>query len=124
MTSTQLIIDILADGKPRSVAELMALSGLPRDKVRNAITALTHREMAGAEPVRYSLTARGAQRIGWRPLTRQERVDLCNARQKRKRSELRMAEQAVVQRNAERDALASGLRAQAPNSVFALGGVP
>lgn len=123
MTGTQLIIDLLADGKPRSVAELMALCGLPRDKVRNSIAALTNRDMADAEPVRYSLTALGAQRIGRRPLTRQERVDLCNARQKKKRSELRMAEQTEAQRNAERDALASGLRAHAPNSVFALGGV-
>jgi len=121
MKSTQQIIDILADGKPRSIGELMALTGLPREKVRNAITALTHQEMADAEPVKYSLTSKGARRVGWRPKTRQERTDLCSARQKKRRADLRKAEEAADRANKVRDAIAAALCARTPNSVFALG---
>jgi len=94
------IIKILADKKPRSVAEIAELTGQSRAKVHNAFCSLVRNGMTDAEPVRYTATDLGVRRASWRPQTAREKMD----KQNRKMREKRAAAQRAAQRIAAREA--------------------
>jgi len=97
------IIKILADKKPRSVSEIMELTGQPRQKIHNAFTSLLHHGLSKAEPVRYTVTERGAKRAAWRPQTKREKLDKQNLKMRERRAAAQRAKQRIAAREA-RDA--------------------
>lgn len=121
MTKTQQLIDLLAGKRSNSVEDLERLTGWPIQAVRNTIVALTMRGCMEAEPVRYSLTDKGARRVGKRSLTREQRNAQTLVRKSKQRREARIAKADHILAASLTDELARKIRGNAPNSVFSMG---
>ena len=107
MTLTQQIITAMADGKPRSQAQLEAEFSLPYDKIRHALVACMNAGNVASAPVLYRLTAKGVKRSTWCPKTPEERLSQAADRHRRKVARL------AKQQAAEKAALEAAEHARA-----------
>lgn len=62
MTTSSRVLALLLDG-PMTTAELVAVTGLPLDKVHNAVCTLGRNGHLASQPVRYEITTKGLYRL-------------------------------------------------------------
>lgn len=62
MTTSSRVLALLLGG-PMTTAELVAVTGLPLDKVHNAVCTLGRNGHLASQPVRYEITTKGLYRL-------------------------------------------------------------
>jgi hypothetical protein len=134
---TKKVMQVLQDKKPRSVLEIMNATGMSRVEVSNAFASIIRNGYALAEPVRYTITDVGLERLAKRPQTRREKTEKQNKRMRLLRAAAKRAAARALVVQARKDALELSERARVsaandmaladtihktPRSVFELGG--
>ena len=130
-TSMHRVVMLLADGVPRSTAEVAAEMKWSKGKARNAITTIRRRQWLLKEPTRFTLSIDGITRSHAAPAN-----SMTPQAQRARRNALRMARRKNVKAIAAQQASELACRAESKsasdamvansirrnaNSVFALG---
>lgn len=87
----------LADGKPRTAAQLRAELGLSRDEFLSAAGSLSRKKLLKRVPVTYAITATGATYANHSPLTAAARVKNSRAKQAKMHAEDRERTQKLLE---------------------------
>lgn len=86
LATSAAIARVMSDGRSYAIAELAAMTGLPREIVTAALSRMARQKRAVSEPVRYALTPEGMDRSIRKPRTETRRLQLKAARQANKRA--------------------------------------
>lgn len=93
MNNTMRVLQIMADGKPRSSKQLRAETGFTLVQVESVIRNIVHRGMATVTPVTYQINEHGVERSQFVPLPASAKRNIVNAKKREARAKAKAEEE-------------------------------